>query len=563
MQPSITVDHKGIGKALAENYFRVPPHQREYAWEREHIEDLFRDLADAEDEANQPEYFLGMIVLTRSEDGASWIADGQQRLATTSILLAAIRDWLRENNEPEFAKQINSMFLQAPALGSHDATPKLHLNIADNEYYRTRILDYLGTPRRSGVDSRVARKRIDLAASLAATHVRERVKSNSHQVQVEKLMKMAAFIRDKVTIMLVTAPDDLGAFRMFETLNDRGLEAAQSDLVKSYLMGLADQDGRAHEVLQKWTSMMASLGPKSSATVVRYLRHYYYSEYGHAREHQLFSKIREKIHSSPAAASFADDLAVGAADYDALWRSDDDKWHEYGATTRQHIEILKILRVDQLRPLHLAVVRRFPVAEARKAFRLFVACSARLAIGGGSKIGRIDRECAERAVKVGREITTTKQLAVAMAEIVPTDAEFEPNFAVATTSRAELARYVLRALELQREEDPTPELVPNANQDMVNLEHILPKHPGLGWSVDPKEADDLVNRYGNYVLLRKTANKMIGNDSFADKRQVFRASTYSLTSDVAKSATWNADTIAARQKKMAKLAVKTWPIAVS
>jgi len=561
-QGQIGFEQKGIGEALEANFFRVPPNQREYAWEKEHIEDLFRDLSDAEDR-NEPEYFLGMIVLTK-RDGSLWIADGQQRLATTSILLAAIRDYLRAHNEAVFAEQIDTTFLRKSAFGSLETTPKLRLNTADNDFYERRILGTAFAVARSGDPKAVSNRRLETAATLAAEHVRERVATNSHAVQVERLIKTATFIKERATVVLVTTPDDLGAFRMFETLNDRGVEAAQSDLVKNYLLTLVEKDGRGAEVLQRWTSMLTDLGSTGSEEVVRYLRHYYYFQYGHVREHKLFEEIRERVRASADAVQFANDVAECASDYVALWRPEDDRWTDYGPTTRQHVEILRMLRVDQLRPLHLAVMRRFSIPEARKAFRLFVACSIRLAVGGGSKVGRIDRECAVRAVKIGRaEITTAKQLASAMAEIVPTDAEFEPYFAVATTGRADLARYVLRALEMHLKHDPAPELVPNVNQDVVNLEHILPKKPGNGWVIDARTAEGLYNRYGNLALLKKSVNKTIGNGSFAEKKKALKGSVFSLTAEVAKIDDWDADAIQERQKRMAHLAVETWPISVA
>ena len=87
---SITFDHKGIGAILAHNRLTVPVNQREYAWEDEHVTDLFQDFANAI--AKRVSYFLGTIVLTGGKDNLPEVSDGQQRLATATILLAAIRD---------------------------------------------------------------------------------------------------------------------------------------------------------------------------------------------------------------------------------------------------------------------------------------------------------------------------------------------------------------------------------------------------------------------------------------------------------------------------------------
>src|SRR5438552_11545356 len=89
----ITIEREAIGHALSDKNLTVPVNQRSYAWEDEHVLDLFQDLANAI-AADEREYFLGSIVVTKKDDGPSEVADGQQRLATATILLAAIRDYL-------------------------------------------------------------------------------------------------------------------------------------------------------------------------------------------------------------------------------------------------------------------------------------------------------------------------------------------------------------------------------------------------------------------------------------------------------------------------------------
>src|SRR5258708_103389 len=102
----------GIGGALSHYRLVVPLNQRPYAWEKTHVERLYQDLSAAilsEDKT----YFLGTIVLAHGEDGLLLVADGQQRLATTSILIAAIRDYLFEAgpNERKTADKYGSTYL--------------------------------------------------------------------------------------------------------------------------------------------------------------------------------------------------------------------------------------------------------------------------------------------------------------------------------------------------------------------------------------------------------------------------------------------------------------------
>src|SRR5689334_4846823 len=90
----IDFDALGIGSVLTRNRLRVPLNQRSYAWDQDHVRQLFEDF-NAAILREEKTYFLGTIVLSHgSDDGRLLVADGQQRLATTSILLAAIRNHL-------------------------------------------------------------------------------------------------------------------------------------------------------------------------------------------------------------------------------------------------------------------------------------------------------------------------------------------------------------------------------------------------------------------------------------------------------------------------------------
>ena len=64
------------------------------------------------------------------------VVDGQQRLATTAILLAAFRDHLRDNNEDVLVESINNEFLTSIDRSSRARVPNLKLNVDDNDLFR-------------------------------------------------------------------------------------------------------------------------------------------------------------------------------------------------------------------------------------------------------------------------------------------------------------------------------------------------------------------------------------------------------------------------------------------
>lgn len=147
--------------------------------------------------------------------------------------------------------------------------------------------------------------------------------------------------------------------------------------------------------------------------------------------------------------------------------------------------------------------------------------------------------------------------------VIPSDAQFEAEFSTARVSKNSLARYYLRAMELQVQGDPEPQFIPNEDTTAINLEHILPENPGPGWGhLDPETAAAYHRRIGNMVLLQATRNTRVRNSSFADKRPVLTASAYKLTQEAGKVSAWGLKEITERQKNLAAIALKTWPITI-
>jgi uncharacterized protein with ParB-like and HNH nuclease domain len=91
MITSIVLD--GIGHVLADNELKVPVYQRAFSWGNEEVSELLNDLWESF-RRNEAEYFLGTIVHTGQKSEGPSVVDGQQRLATVSMVLAAVRDVL-------------------------------------------------------------------------------------------------------------------------------------------------------------------------------------------------------------------------------------------------------------------------------------------------------------------------------------------------------------------------------------------------------------------------------------------------------------------------------------
>lgn len=138
LRSGIQIDSAGIADILLRWKLAVPLNQRAYAWEEENVEKLFHDITKAFED--QPIYFLGTVMFTHGDKRRIEVADGQQRLATISMLIAAIRDFLIELDDADAAKQYETDFLIKYDPPSGIFTPKLKLNVQDDQFFFNKIL---------------------------------------------------------------------------------------------------------------------------------------------------------------------------------------------------------------------------------------------------------------------------------------------------------------------------------------------------------------------------------------------------------------------------------------
>lgn len=562
-QDAINFEHIGIGTVLHHNRLVVPLNQREYSWEEEHVRELFEDFANAIAN-NKSAYFLGTIVLTRGEGDIPEVSDGQQRLATTTILLAAIRDYFFRIGDKKRAESIEQDFLKTTDLETTETVPKLRLNVDDNVFFTKFITASPCTEERKTQPSKESHRRIKAAAELIAKLLQDILAAyGKDSTKISRLLEWVKFLRDGAQVIVLRVPDHLNAFVMFETLNDRGLKASQADLLKNHLLGLAGD--RIKEGQQKWAQMLGvleSLG-KDDITVT-YLHHLLITKNGPTKERDIFDKVKQTQNSQSRAIEFLDELANSANDYAALFNSDHKKWNEYGTNTRRCIATInRDLRVEQIRPLMFAVSKHFSPKEAKVAFKLFVFWSVRILIVG-TRGGLLDRNYAVNAQEIGSgKIKTAQELANALQDVIPSDTLFQTAFSEARVSKAFLARYYLRALEMNKNGQSDAELIPTDDEASVNLEHLMPENPGELWpNIDHDVVSAYFRRLGNMVIMQAKKNSMIGNSSFSDKKKELKQSAFLLTSEVAQSSSWGVEEIKERQKKLAELAVKTWPLSI-
>lgn len=565
MEPSkigLTINDVGIADALSRWQLAVPLNQRPYAWEDDPVETLFHDLTRAFDNS-QPIYFLGTIVLTEAPKGVREVADGQQRLATISILVAAIRDYLIELGDPQGALQYQSEYLikYDPPTGQFRA--KLNLNVQDNQYFFNNVLLSPTDRPKNSKQIYTSNERLKSAARKAREHVRNITAALATKEKTKRLYDWIEYLKESALVIAITVPQRVSnSFRMFETLNARGVRASQVDILKNYLLDLAgDSKNQAHTHWMSMLSVIESHG--GDELLLDFIRHLWISQYGPTTETELGDSFEEKINSERKALDFLAQLDSAASDYVAILTPlQSPRWANYPSDTRKTIDIItNDLGGKQIRPLMLAITRHFSQEEAIRAFRSFLSWSVRFLIVGGAGGGKLERYYGLRALEVTKlEVTTIKDLNDKMADVLPRDKQFEEEFSRATVKKSNLARYYLRAIELYRAREKLPQLLINEDPNAVNLEHVLPVTPSAQWNLDAETASVFYKRIGNMVLLGSKDNVELGNVSFKEKKIILAISPMGITKEVAQYKTWGPDQIKERQVKLAKDAPKVWPL---
>ena len=218
-----------VGRLLMENRFFVPTHQRDYRWDQDRVKKLLDDITEAMDR-NDRFYFVGLMVFMHSADGRLRVLDGQQRLATTIILLSAIRAWFAvSEGGSTTVTSIQSDFIGRSEYGSTVMSPKLSLNLNNDQRFQKYVVN--GSPLTEVRKERAALNKnapnFDLLDAIEYIHARiEKIASELGSTENTKdyLIKLILFIKDSVIAVRLTVPNEANAFRVFETLNDRGLD---------------------------------------------------------------------------------------------------------------------------------------------------------------------------------------------------------------------------------------------------------------------------------------------------------------------------------------------------
>ena len=554
---------KLIGNGLT---YKVPPFQRDYSWTEEEWSDLWSDMTEALLDTDKPVHYMGYLVL-QTNDGKSFdVIDGQQRLTTLSlIVLAGLKNLQRlidEGVRPEQNKQrldqIRSSYigyLDPVTLETHS---KLSLNRNNNAYFQNYIVPLLDLPVRGFKGSEHSLRK---AFEWYEKHLREWIRQDH---QSDAGVAIATFIEsmcDRLFFTVITVTDELNAYKVFETLNARGVRLSSTDLLKNYLFSVLHKDNHhAHEMQRledRWEAIVTRLGGES---FTEFVRSHWNSRYSFVRTPNLFRTIKSTITNRGKVFEFLRDMDADIDHYLAITNPES---ATLNIDLRRPLLQLKMFRVRQPYPLLLTAWRVLEPDQFKVLLNACVVIVFRYNVIASLPTNEQEGVYHSAAQKLLAVSAPTALDGIrALASIYPTDDSFKAYFSekvVKTTDSRnnKVMRYLLSRLEYQQSEQSI-----DIDEPTVTIEHVLPQNPKEGW--DQFTEDDLAAmtyRIGNMTLLERALNKEIENFAYIAKRPILMGSQYGLTQKLAEdNSSWTSSTIVSRQRALAKLATSVWRI---
>lgn len=253
--------------------YSVPRYQREYTWGKNQWDTLFEDLLE-----NNSSYFLGSIIcINKSTDTLATqdleLVDGQQRMTTLSLMLAAVYKTLSDVPNPDINIQVELLNLKHKlVLKSNNEQPRLipqAQNSNKQDYFY--ILSQLGLLDQNEMVANAGNRRI----IKGYRHFLHRLEQYSDGDVAKRLIDFLKKINTS-TLVKIEVANHSDAYTLFESLNNRGVPLTAIDLIKNKLLAkLEIQSPNKIEIYyKKWKQVIEALGD-DYAVQERFFRQYY------------------------------------------------------------------------------------------------------------------------------------------------------------------------------------------------------------------------------------------------------------------------------------------------
>ena len=537
--------------------FVIPVFQRDYSWTEENCRQLWKDILLIADAPGERGHFIGSVVYIQSGDSnagfSRWLLiDGQQRMTTLTLLMAALRDHITETNwagseDGPVAKKIDAYFLRNP-LEEGEKEFKLQLRRHDNDTLQAIIAR---TPL-PDTPSANLRDNYELFRDLMKEANPERV-----YVGINRLML--------VDVTLERGMDDPQL--IFESLNSTGVSLSASDLIRNFILMSLTEKAQTQLYRDYW-GKIEDLFRGSDRVFSNFIRDYLAlrnqpaklerSDLVYAAFRRAFGEIG---HNPDTLEALLKDLLRRARQYAAFAvGSETDERARVFAQLRHLADVpaILIMRLLEAREVHQTLSE----PELLEAVRLIESYLLRRAVIGAQSRG-YGLEFAKLAYRIddAQPLASLKAAFARMpaAYAFPEDEEFERALLEGDLYHKRVCKHVLDGLENR-------DIKEQSDTSSYSIEHIMPQNEkmpdpwrvmlGDGWKA---VRQTWLHRLGNLTLTGY--NSTYSDKPLIEKQMIehgFRQSSVRLNQDVRDAPEWTEAEMSARGARLAVRALTVW-----
>ncbi len=572
MSRSISCEVVTLGRLISTtDSFLIPPFQRNYAWGEKQYSAFWGDLAGTFDDKGD-EIFIGASVFKPSPSANGGrqlvVIDGQQRLTTAAVLLSALRHHLRARNVDKLAARIEDEFLRGVDPGTGQPGARFNLNAANKNTFDDHIykLSEISVVHEQKKGKRSSNTNALLLSCFMFMHKKIGLAKRLYGYSIEELgERILRSLNDRVTLIHISVADDLNAYLLFETLNERGLELSQFDILKNYLLTLA-RPNTTH-ALAAWVTVENNL---RSASVSAFFRQHWASCGKIIEEKHLFEELKRAITDNRDAMLYLENLERSSLHYAALHDPHHLHWRKLPAHAQPEVTraVLAFRSLGASQPFvtllaALDILDAAPekAEEFAALISLLVSFTVRYTTICGLPPSRLALNYAKAAASIRREqdFQAATVFEKFLAPLYPGDDAFFAAFRNKESQDNAICRYLIGKINDAisphgAEQSPA--------HDLTSIDHILPQNPSIAWLDVKRQFRDgfrsYIYRLGNMTLMAPGENQKIGNAGFGDKRAVYAQDALEITRRVAEAQKWTPKEIDQRQKWMATAAGQIW-----
>ncbi|MBA0169103.1 DUF262 domain-containing protein [Pectobacterium sp. CFBP8739] len=561
MSKNITGAEYSLSKIFSSDFdYEIPPYQRPYAWTPEEAGELFDDLNDFYHYEKEESYFLGSIVLIKQESKPhAQVIDGQQRLTTLTILIAALTSLIddREARDECFS------YIQEPGkrLQGIPAKPRLALRHRDREFF-AKTVQALEFENLASLDPATLENESQVNIQKNAFLLQNKLQKTFSNT--EDLINFGVFLMTRCFLVAVTSPSQQSAFRVFSVLNNRGMDLLPSDLIKADAIGKIIESKR-DSFNDKWEEIEVNTGRRGLNDLLTYIRMIYAKT---KAKRVLLEEFREHVQSKihdpevligKVIAPYADAYLISRdINYVSSKNAED---------INQFLYWLNRIDNSDWQPVVIQFLAKFgsnSSAVLDFMFRL-ERLAAKLHICAANINDRIDRYA---KILIELDIASTPDIeSVNLSEKEINDFIKEINGDIYRLTPRRRNYIILRVDSFLTDK------AAKYDHSILTIEHVLPQkvEDGSEWQAnwpDEEQRKIWTHRLANLVPLTQRRNSQASNFDFERKKNTYfvgnsGVSSYVLTTQVLNESEWTPSILEKRQLGLVELCKEHWKLTVN